>query len=343
MNDVPLLRNSERTDFRRCPQRWWWRWQEHLVPIEMSHGPLVFGTFGHLALAEYYIPGNKRGRHPAETWDEITKDFMDAVRVPETGYIDEDTEMSWEDARQLGHDMLVSYVDTYGNDDHWEVLWVEQPGSQLIPHPKLKEPIVNYCYTMDLIVRDHEANGRIRFVDHKFMKQIQTRHLVIDSQNGGYLAIATHQLRKMGEIGPNEAVRDLIYNFLRKAKADDRPTNQFGEYLNKDGTVSKKQPPPYFERYVVRKTTAERNTQIKHIGNEALHMKAFRTGKLALHKNPTRDCTWDCSFFTLCQIHEAQGNVEDTKRAMFRKEDPYQEYYENATSPKKLVDRRMAE
>lgn len=342
-NSIPLLRNSERVDFRRCPQRWWWRWKEHLIPIEMGHGPLVFGTFGHLAMADWYIPGSKRGRHPAETWDEITENFMDAVRVPETGYLDEDTEMTWEDARALGHDILVNYVDHYGEDDHWEVLWTEHPGSQGIPHPYKKgEAIVNYCYTMDLIVRDHAANGRIRFIDHKFMKAIMTRHLTIDTQNGGYLAIATHQLRKDGIIRSDEAVRDLIYNFVRKARYPDKERNRFGEFLNKDGSVAKRQPPPFFDRHVVSKTARERNQQIINIGNEALHMKAFVDKRLPLHKNPTKDCSWDCSFFTLCQIDEVQGNVEETKRALFKKEDPYTEYYENAVSPKR-IERRLAE
>jgi hypothetical protein len=339
---VPLLRNSERTDFRRCPQRWWWRWGEHLVPIEMSHGPLIFGSFGHLALAEHYIPGNKRGPHPAETWDKITADFMDAVRVPSTGYLDEDLEMSWEDARSLGHDLLVHYIDHWGNDDHWEVLYTEHPGSQFIRHPNSGNPIVNYVYTMDLIVRDHAENGRIRYVDHKFMKAIEKRHLWIDSQNGGYLAIGTRELRKQGLIGPKEAVRDLVYNFVRKARKDDRPQNALGEYLNKDGSVSKKQPPPYFERVEITKTQKERNQQIQHIQAEALHMEAFRSGTLPLHKNPTRDCTWDCSFFTLCNIHESGGDVEGTKKVLFRKEDPYQEYKDHSLSTKRL-ERRLNE
>lgn len=341
MKSVPLLRNSERTDFRRCPQRWHWRWNEHLVPIELNHGPLVFGTFGHLALAEWYIPGSKRGRHPAETWDEITKDFVDAVKSDTTGYLDEDIEGTWEDARELGHEMLVNYVNEYGEDEHWEVLWVERPGSQLIPHPRKnpREPLVNYCYTMDLIVRDHMANGRVRYVDHKFVKYIEKKHLWIDSQNGGYLAIGTHQLRKEGIIGPKEAVRDLTYNFLRKAKFPDKPRNRFGEWLNKDGTPSKRQPPPFFERVVVERTARERNSQIKHIGEEALAMKAFRTGKLQIYKNPTRDCAWDCSFFTLCGVHEAGGDVEGTKKMLYKKDDPYAEYAPNALSPKTLTRR----
>lgn len=350
MKELPLLRNSERTDFRRCPQRWAWRYWDHLVPIQFSTGPLVFGTFGHLALAEWYIPGSKRGPHPAETWDALTKDYMDSVKSEITGFVDEDTEMTWVDARSLGKAMLTNYVDTYGNDGQWEVLWTEHPFRQTIPNPRdiakvlareldrsQVRALVKYVGTLDLIVRDHSCpTPRIRYVDHKFMKAIQTTHLSIDSQNGGYLAIGTHQLRQEGLIGPKESVRDLLYNFLRKAHYPDKERNQFGEWLNKDGSVAKRQPSPFFYRHVVTKTAAERNSQIDHIGQEVMAMKAFKEGKLNLYKNPTRDCSWDCQYFTLCGIHESGGNVEETKKALFRKEDPYQEYYDNAVSPKRL-------
>lgn len=338
MNDVPLLRNSERQDFKRCPMRWQWRWNEGLVPVQFSTGPLVFGTFGHLSLAEWYIPGNKRGIHPAETWDIITKDYFDAVKNESAKYIDDEIEGTWEDARELGRIILENYVKEYGNDDHWEVLWVERPGHQPIPHPLGKQfpPIVDYCYTMDLIIRDHMVGGRIRYVDHKFVKSVQTDHLWIDDQNGGYLAIGTHELRRAGIIRPKEAVRDLVYNFVRKAKPPDKPRNKFGEYLNKDGSIMKRPPPPYFERIVISKTAEERNSQIRAIGNEALHMKAIRRGKLPLFKTPTRDCKWDCSFFELCQVHESGGDVEDMKQMVFQRKDPYAEYLEGAESPKRI-------
>lgn len=347
MNPIPLLRNSERQDFKRCPWRWQWRWNENLVPVQRSTGALVFGSFGHLAMAEWYIPGNKRGKHPAETWDEITKDYWDAVKNESAKYIDDEIEGTWEDARELGHTILDNYVKEYGNDDHWEVLWVEHPGAQLIPHPYANlpqfqgklDPIVKYCYTMDLIVRDHMVGGRIRYVDHKFVKSVQTEHLWIDDQNGGYLAIGTHELRRAGIIRPKEAVRDLIYNFVRKALPPDKPMNRHGEYLNKDGSIMKRPPPPFFERFVVSKTAAERNSQIRAIGNEALHMKAIRNGKLPLYKTPTRDCKWDCSFFDLCQAHETGADIEEMKSVVFEKSDPYAEYVEGAESPKRLTER----
>lgn len=389
MDNVPLLRNSERHDFKRCPLRWWWRYGEHLVPVNFSTGPLVFGSLGHLALAEHYIPGRKRGIDPRETWDKITQELWGSVKVEK--FVDDEIEGTWEDARVLGHEMLGHYLEHYGNDEHWEVLWTEDQFHQRIPHPddlrkqaKRPRPIVEYVGTIDLIVRNH-ITGLIEYVDHKFMKTIEVDHLYIDDQNGGYLAIGTHELRKRGLIGPRESVRVLVYNFLRKAKPDQRPRNADGKYTNLPtkedyvkaiqayldqrgkgdigdyissrakkeeyeslakglnlvvlGEVSKSQPAPYFHRERIERTNAERNVQIKRIGQEALVMEQFRSRRLPIYKTPTRDCKWDCSFFDLCQIHESGGDVEFAKSHMFRKEDPYQEYYSGAESPKLLRDR----
>ena len=106
-NTVPMLRNSERHDFKRCVLRWHWRYREMLVPISLNTGPLVFGSLGHLALADYYQLGVKRGPHPAETWDEITKDLVDFVKT-EAKYFDDEIEASWEDARELGRNMTIT-------------------------------------------------------------------------------------------------------------------------------------------------------------------------------------------------------------------------------------------
>lgn len=400
-NDIPQLRNSERHDFKRCPLRWHWRYREQLVPVSFTSGPLLFGSLGHLALAEHYIPGTKRGENPQETWERLTRELWDAVKV--SGYVDDEVEGTWEDARTLGHTMLGNYLGHYGNDEHWEVLWVEDQFHQRIPHPidlraKAAKPraIVEYVGTIDLIVRNHET-GLIEYVDHKFMKSIETDHLYIDDQNGGYLAIGTHELRKRGTIGPKESVRVLVYNFLRKAVPPDRPKDANGKYTNLPtkehyvaaihnkirslnlsaanrgdfgakmealddvasmkmklddlrsvadrlkitviGEASKSQPPPFFHRERIERTRAEANKQVERIGQEALVMQQFRTGRLPIYKTPTRDCKWDCSFFDLCSIHESGGNVDFAKEQMFRREDPYGEYESGALSPKLLRDR----
>lgn len=343
MVDLPQLRNSERHDFKRCILRWHWRYREQLVPINLTTGPLLFGSLGHLALAEWYIPGRKRGIEPEETWDRITTELWDVVKSNK--YVDDEIEGTWEDARDLGREMLKHYRSHYGRDDEWEVLWVEDQFKQTIPHPldlrrktKPARPLVQYVGTIDLIIRNH-VTGLVEYVDHKFMKTIETDHLYIDDQNGGYLSIGTHELRKRGILKPKESVRVLVYNFLRKAMPDKRKQNTAGKYLNLNGSVSKKQPAKYFHRERIERTGEERNRQIQRIGEEALHIQAIRSGKLPVTKTPTRDCKWDCSFFDLCQIHESGGDLAFAKKSLFTTEDPYGEYETGALTPKRLKQR----
>lgn len=337
---LPMLRNSERTDFKRCVLRWHWRYNEHLVPVEFSTGPLLFGSLGHLCMPDWYIPGTKRGRHPAETWDEITTELWDSVKVEK--FVDDEVGATWEDAKALGREMLVAYVDHYGLEEHIEVLWAEEQFHQVIPHPLLKgKAIVEGVGTIDLIYRNH-VTGLLEYMDHKFMKTIQTEHLYIDTQNGGYLAIGTHEARQRGLIGPKEAVRVLVYNFLRKAKQDTRPVNEEGKRLNKDGSVSKSQPAPYFHRERIERTAAERNQEIRQLGEDALWLKAVRAGKLPITKNPTMNCHWDCQFFDMCNIH-SNGDPEELdyiKTHLFRREDPYAEY-RGETQPKIIGGRKL--
>lgn len=333
--NLPLIRTSERSDFKRCPTKWNWRWREQLVPLDYSTGPLWAGTGGHLAMAGYYIPGTKRGIHPAETWDAYAKDSFDVMKYEKV--IDDELDEDFASIQQLIHDLLVEYVNHYGAEEHLEVLAVERPFSVNIPNPVTKKPIVRMLGTIDLVVRNHAENGRIELWDHKFMKSISTEWLEIDDQNGGYLTVGTHILRELDLIGPNEVVRGLMYNFLRKAKKDERPMNEIGQRLNKDGTVSKIQGKPLFERWWVAKTAAERNQQIRRIGEEARIMRLMERGKLPLFKTPNYTCQWSCDFFDLCKIDEAGGDTEEFKNNVYKKVDPYADHREDAINSKLII------
>jgi hypothetical protein len=49
-------------------------------------------------------------------------------------------------------------------------------------------------------------------------------------------------------------------------------------------------------------------------------------------KNPTKDCSWDCAFFRMCQLdeHGDQESVQDMKEALFVKRDPYADHRKSA-------------
>lgn len=331
-----MLRSSERAAFKRCPQAWWWGVVEGLEILEIKQDALWFGTGVHLALAEYYIPGRVRGRNPIDTWQEYTKDTYSKVKL-DVGF----DKSEFIDARRLGRDMLEFYLEITDGDPHWEVLAPEQRFQVKIPDPKdPTKAIVLYVGTFDLVIRDLN-DGSIKVVDHKTRKAMPSAYelavLELDDQAGPYITFSTWVLQKRGIIGPNETVRGMEYNFLIKRRKDLRPQNEYGQYLNKNGSVSQVQPADPFLRHYVGRTKAARRRQLSRVQDEALVMAAVRRGDLPILKNPTKDCNW-CDFFELCQIDENGGDTDSMKRMAFRKRDPYADHREGAENSKTSLD-----
>lgn len=227
MSELPILRTSERSSFKRCVQQWQYGYRMGLKPRKADSGARWFGTGIHLCLAEWYILGKERGRDPRDTWEEFTKDSYESIMT-----MDVDGEKEWHDAKALGMAMLDNYLEEYGTDDQWEVISPEQRFGVLIPHPANKDKaLIDYRGTFDMVVRDH-SDGKIKLLDHKTAAAIMTNHLVLDDQAGGYIAVATSSLRAEGLIKPREYVHGMLYNFLRKGMPDTRPRSEKG-YHNK--------------------------------------------------------------------------------------------------------------
>jgi len=340
---IPLLRTSERAAFKRCQLRWWWGFREGLKPGGTDHGPLWFGTGMHLALAEWYIPGTERGRDPRETWTEFVEDSVhDMVRTTTFGA---EEEQVFDDAITLGKHMLNYYLATYGLDEKWEIIAPEQTFAVTISDPRSGvgyptgdrvRPLAVYVGTFDGVYRNRET-GKIWLLEHKTAAQINTKHLVLDDQPGSYLMVAETVLRNQGKIGPHETIEGVMYNFLAKRKPSDKPRDAKGRYLNKDGSVSKIQPSDTLLRQPVRRSIKQKLMMEKRIQTEAIQMEPFRTDFDALTKNPTRDCSWDCSFFELCQVHETGGDYEEFIRNVMVVEDPYIDHRLGAKNTKESV------
>lgn len=324
MQDLPLLRSSERTTWKRCPYKWHWQYNECLFPVRSRASYFWFGAGMHVAAAEYYVPGFKRGADPRETWLKFVDDTIEFVKG--TRPVEDEDIDTWEEASELGVLMWENYLNHYGPEEHLEVIQPERIMRGIIKDPVTKKPVVQLVGVTDLIIRNHAQAGRLELWDHKNVKSINTDALDINDQPGGYLLLATKYLQHEGLIGDTEVVRGLMYNFLRKAKPDTRPVNSKGQYLNKDGSVSARQPKPYFQRFWVSKTRKERNNELRAIANEARIMKLQRNGKLPLWKTPKDDCRWDCEFFMMCSLHERGQDWEDYRDRMFKKGDPYEDY-----------------
>lgn len=248
MTDLPMLRQSERATFKRCNWKWFQMHVNNIRPIvEKYKDAADFGTLFHVALAEYYQPGTVRGPHPAETWDRLAKDVIATLRT--THQSDDETIVTWEEFYPLGLTLCEAYVERYQGDPHWDILDAERRFDVLIPDvrvPRLKSeqgkrgysPIVKLVGTFDLCFRDlnqEDAKGRpyVKALDHKTVGRIETNHLTLDEQASTYIAVASHALREQGLIEKDEVVRGMEYNFIKRAKLDDRPRDSKGMARNK--------------------------------------------------------------------------------------------------------------
>lgn len=359
---LPLLRNSERSDFNTCPQKWQWRWNEGLIPAMPMKSAAWFGSIVHLALAEWYLPagaknGFVRGRDPRETVEEAFKNQF--VTISAGPYFDEVAEKEYWDAATLGKTMMENYLATYSTDPQWEVLLPEMRFRAKIPFTtrQAAQPlehwralgfyngangnIVEVVGTFDMPIRDHK-DGHVKIVDHKTTNKRENEvWLQKDNQTGLYIAVSTGYLRKLGLIKSNEAVVGAIWNYLRKGKPDPRPKNALGQALNKDGSVSKDQRAPLFWRIDLRRNKANRLAQISRLADDAEHIAAVRNGVLPVTKHPGEHCAW-CSFKELCDVHEDGGDTEQFKKDAFRFEDPYADHRQGAQNSKESVAARKA-
>jgi hypothetical protein len=370
---LPILRTSERSAFKRCPAKWWWAYREGLKPKGAEATPLWFGTGVHIALAEWYLPGTKRGPHPAETFAKFAGDALTSVKIADAT---EERVAEYVDGKELGIRMLEGYVRKYGRDEQWHFISAEQAFRMNVPWPKSEENrqgiwvvedgqvMLVYAGTFDGVYRDL-ATGRIELLETKTAKAIMTSHLPLDDQAGSYWAVASYVLAQQGLIKPGERISAINYNFLRKALPDERPVDAEGYHTNKPtkahylaalerwlpdqklaakakldelealaklrnvtvlGERSKTQPLPLFHREFVNRTAAERRTQLRRIQDEALIMRAVKEGLLPVTKTPTRNCTWDCDYVTMCKLQEAGGDWKTHREVAFVQLDPYADH-----------------
>ena len=225
--DLPTLRTSERSTFKRCPWRWLQEYRFGFKPRFVEADAAWFGIGVHEALAQWYLPGKKRGPHPADTFYAWCGDEMEWART----YLDDMYDAPvWEDARELGTTMLEEYVKQYGKDSQWQIISVERPFRIKILDGG--RPVGYFQSRWDGVFRDL-ADGRICLLETKTAAQITLAYLENDDQGGSYWAVASTVLRAEGVLKPNEDIARIEYNFLRKAMPDDRPRDANGLYLNK--------------------------------------------------------------------------------------------------------------
>lgn len=355
------MRNSERSSYRRCRQKWDWLYNGRRQP-DRPKGALSFGTLVHTALAEYYVPGRVRGAHPARTFE---KEFEKHSRQFEQW----DEEGNRFDAVELGVTMLEGYVNEYGKEDYIEIIQPEVPLAVDV-YDKKGNYLVTWVGRGDALYRDLLASRKnrdvIRFLEHKTAKSIEDEVSVISGygeQGLSYWWAGSLVAQHEGLLRPEAMIDGVMFNWLRKGIPDTRPVNEDGHRLNlpkKDallaachdrhieipkkatiealtsllhaagvdsrlfGEPSSRQPKPLFHRHHLELGSRELAQIARRIRLEAYEMRMAREGKLPIYKNPTKDCRWDCPAKDACEVHEMGGDWEAILDMEFVEWDPYE-------------------
>lgn len=335
-----MLRTSERGALKKCEFLWDLTYNRRIKPLT-DMPALRYGSLIHGALAAYYPPGVKRGEHPAIAFERLYEADMAANREIFGMKVDEDEK--WINAGELGPAMLNNYVDEYGADDRWEVLVTEWPGKCLVYRPESYDPNYPpeaqesaipwfwYTFVLDGVWRDRQ-DKTLWIPDHKTTAGLgdnKHKYLQLDDQAGAYWSFGVEALVLEGLLKQNQRLNGMLYNFLRKAMPDERPSRfEKGKrlYLNQDGSISKKQPSPYFKRYPIFRDDPDRAEAMRRAEVDMRRIELFRSGELEMSKSPGMFTCPSCPMRDACELHETGQDWEEFAKQTTKPWDPYAEH-----------------
>jgi hypothetical protein len=332
-----MLRTSERGTFKRCRWKWYQEFEELIKP-NTDVPPLRFGGLMHEALGIYYPPGIKRGPHPRPTFERLFEANLEAAaKEAKLRKYEVENDEKWLAHRELGIAMLDRYIETYGKDDEWKVLATEFP-FQVIVQKYDKTPWFWYVGTVDGVWQNR-ASKKIVIPDHKTAATINLGYLSMDPQATAYWTWGFDAILNARLVPPGTKLDGMLFNFLRKAKADERPFIEEGGrkyYLNKPtakekkehgddypGSISKSQPPPYFARVPIYRDFKERERAKAGVLAEFHEMQLVRDGKLEPYKNPGQFTCPGCWLLDICELHEIGADYKEMVSMTTKKWDPY--------------------
>lgn len=221
-DDVYILRTSERSTWKKCPQRWHWAYREGLtVPHDEQPNALWFGIGIHESLAHLYGPGATRRRDYLDVWDAYADSEMRHIATTSDGTWDDKT---WIDAKTLGHAMLYGYGKHWHGDPDWDVIFTEEPFE--IEIPKLDAPEeteIVFVSTFDGVYRDKHSK-KIYLMEHKGLR-LDEKILTPDGwRRNGDLIVGDALVGSDGEAQKVIGVYDLGSKPFYRVTFDDKAT-----------------------------------------------------------------------------------------------------------------------
>lgn len=363
-----MVRNSGRGDFTQCRWKYERAYVDRIRPNDSGGmNALVFGDICHRGLSGFYVPERsfkkvKRGVHPAVTVERIFEKLEEEHRFNRMRLLDT-SDTSFHEHKELGISMMNNYVETYGDDDKYMVVYPEMP----FQHDVFDGG--KYVFTMvgttDCLVRER-STGKFGLLEHKTAATISTGHLVLDEQANTYWTVLPMWLRENEILKEDQDLEFMDYNFLLKKVHDiDGPRNDQGQYLKSPtiakmaselnrlgveysksgmkkedyqelctaegidweqlGDPSATQPTELFHRERVLRTPIQREKAFTRLLQQVREMKRLHAGSLPAYKEPAKHCTW-CQYKDLCEIDEYGSETEDLVQYGFHHWNPFADH-----------------
>ena len=302
----------------RCEQQYDYRYTQGLRAKSKGRG-LYAGDWIHHLLEAY-----RKKKDWKKEWKRFKKEKWDKL-------FDEEKEDYGLDFPQLVYDLFEHYVDHYGGDEDWEVVEIEKLYELKTKHGW---PI---RWKSDFIVRSKSTKKYILVENknHKKIPEVDARMLA--PQTHGYCFL----LSKVGI-----RIDKIVWDYIR---TEEVPRPQ----ILKDGSLSKRKLQTDQRGYLKSLKEAGIHPQneqerigienvVKNLPETLSLLRVTNTPNLKLGelwvrgwierahraesiKNPlrtwTKNCKWDCDYFTLCQVdmlghdreHEIKKNFVDAK------------------------------
>lgn len=366
------LRTSERGSFKRCQKRWQWGIVEELSPrypkSPLWFGSLVHIALAEWylpGLARGPHPAETfQSLMQDESHDRIVKVVLDSEEA-EKEYVDAmdlGVDMLQRYVQEYGRD---DSWDVIGTEQSFQV-WIPKLRSKVkrgIHYDGTFDGVYRDLATGNIMLMEHKTAAGINLnhlpLDYQAGSYWALAYTVLvaegrinrsDKIRGimfNFLRKAMADLRPQTQEGvyTNKPTKGHYHEAFKEAgfplsayhllKVEDLKDLARRNSIKVLGDVSKSQPPPYFIRHPVYRSVRERRTQILRIQQDAWHIdQARRTDETGypITKNPTKDCSWDCDFFRMCQLdeHGDQEAVEDMKASLYVRRDPYADHRKSA-------------
>ena len=316
------ITNSETTEMRRCMRRWYLSHYRQLGPkSDRLSESSTTGILVHEPLAQWY--NNNQDPlatlvYESETMILEQENLMvEGLGENAVSMIDQNITTVKNSAAfaKIILEGYMEWLEEEGADSFLTLIEAETEVKVLMPVENFSEP-VSILAKLDARFLDQRSNAN-RFMDHKVVQNFSDREKWAQKDPQflfyGLIEYLTSTIVHPGE--PEIWTDGGILNMLRKVKRTASATPPF--YKRKDVRHSLIELQNYFIRLSGEITRILQTTEMLDKGVDH---------HLACPPSPTRDCDWDCKFFTLCDFMDDGSDSEGYVEASYETVNPLERY-----------------